>query len=386
MPVDTTWGIMPPSARDRPQVDLEQWSFLERIFNKTKLQERTWAQLVTLDTLNWYCDGPEPSSAARQYDNRVRKQMDAARRRALIKQQAAKKKQDGGQAKGTTHTVPSKRIQHEKADRPPKKQRTTVEPVVALQAEKTPVKHGKGKGLMKGPTPSGEKPPVLFREDSSYALEKMSSMLTADDYADLGNHSTEAMGETGLFTLAQAMVMMKGLFGRCLNHETSMDRLRQKNKTMEEELHELKTYKINMDRKLKCSEQVRGEVEKENGHLRELLNNKDKQLTETMSKLDNAKEIAVQEYRDSENLITELGNSFADGFDDAIRQVKSSYPELDLSHINIDAQGQTIAQSVQSESTDEVLAVTAPADEGEVQPPAQQDDGPLDGNSSPKNE
>ncbi|KAF3948419.1 hypothetical protein CMV_025582, partial [Castanea mollissima] len=85
---------MPPSARDRPQVTLEEWSFLERIFNKTKLEERTWAQLVTLDTLHWYCEGPEPTSAARRYDSRVRKQMDAAKRRAFIKQQAAKKKQE----------------------------------------------------------------------------------------------------------------------------------------------------------------------------------------------------------------------------------------------------------------------------------------------------
>ncbi|KAF3946147.1 hypothetical protein CMV_027553 [Castanea mollissima] len=93
---------MPPSARDRPQVSLEQWSFLEKIFNKTKLQERSWAQLVTLDTLYWYCDGPDPSPSARRYHNRIRKQMDAARRRAFIKQQAAKKKQEGGQTKETT--------------------------------------------------------------------------------------------------------------------------------------------------------------------------------------------------------------------------------------------------------------------------------------------
>ncbi|XP_075653876.1 uncharacterized protein LOC142624224 [Castanea sativa] len=192
-------------TRDRPQVTLEEWSFLERIFNKTKLEERTWAQLVTLDTLHWYCDGPEPTSAAHRYNSRVRKQMDAAKRRAFIKQQAAKKKQEVGQAKGT---VPSKRSQPEKMDRLPKKQKTTPEPVVA---------------------------------DSGYALERLSSIMTADDYEDLGNHATEAMGETGLFTIAHAMLMMKGLMGRCLNHETTMDRLRKKNKTMEDELHDLKT-------------------------------------------------------------------------------------------------------------------------------------------------
>ena len=155
MPVDKTWGIMPPSgmrpstniyfcfnfssthkcssfyaARDRPLVSLEQFSFLEKIFNKTKLEEKTWAKLVNLDTLNWYCDGPEPTIAARRYEAQVcqRKsvtlsfcyahfrfltsvlyfaEMDAAKIRAYIKQQAAMKKQVEGTSKGTGSSNPS---------------------------------------------------------------------------------------------------------------------------------------------------------------------------------------------------------------------------------------------------------------------------------------
>ena len=97
MPVDKTWRIMPPSgmhlsantclclnyslmhngpsfyaARDRPLVSLEQFSFLEKIFNKTKLEERTWAKLVNLNTLHWYYDGPEPTRAAFRYEAQVR--------------------------------------------------------------------------------------------------------------------------------------------------------------------------------------------------------------------------------------------------------------------------------------------------------------------------
>ena len=60
------------AARDRPPLSLKQFSFLERIFNKTNLEERTWTKLVTLDTLHWYCDGPEPTIAARRYDAQVR--------------------------------------------------------------------------------------------------------------------------------------------------------------------------------------------------------------------------------------------------------------------------------------------------------------------------
>ena len=69
----------------------------------------------------------------------------------------------------------------------------------------TPAKHGSGKGLMKAPSTSQEKPPPLLRDDSKYALEKLSSIISSEDYEDLGNHSTEAMGETSLFVVAQVI-------------------------------------------------------------------------------------------------------------------------------------------------------------------------------------
>ena len=38
------------SVRWRPQVDVEEFGFLEKIFSKTKPEERTWAKLVNLKT------------------------------------------------------------------------------------------------------------------------------------------------------------------------------------------------------------------------------------------------------------------------------------------------------------------------------------------------
>ena len=55
---------------------------------------------------------------------------------------------------------------------------------------------------MKGPFATQEKPLILLREDSKYALEKFSSIITSDDYEDLSNYATEAMGEMGLFCIA----------------------------------------------------------------------------------------------------------------------------------------------------------------------------------------
>ena len=69
----------------------------------------------------------------------------------------------------------------------------------------TPAKHGSGKGLMKASSTNQEKPPPLFRDNSRYALGKLSSIIMSEDYEDLGNHSTEAIGETGLFVVAQVI-------------------------------------------------------------------------------------------------------------------------------------------------------------------------------------
>ena len=70
----------------------------------------------------------------------------------------------------------------------------------------TPAKHEGSKGLMIPPPGSQKKLPVLLYEDPKYALEKLSSIIGNKDYEDLGNHSTEAMGETGLFSIAQVRV------------------------------------------------------------------------------------------------------------------------------------------------------------------------------------
>ena len=72
----------------------------------------------------------------------------------------------------------------------------------------TPVKHGVGKGLMKALSTIPEKPLVLLREDSKHALEQISSLISTEDYEVLGNHSTEAMRESGLFAVAQVIQLV----------------------------------------------------------------------------------------------------------------------------------------------------------------------------------
>ena len=44
----------------------------------------------------------------------------------------------------------------------------------------------------------------------------------------------------------------------------------------------------------------------------------------------------MREYRDSNTLLSELGDSFLQWFDDALRQVKKAYPNLDVSNIKME--------------------------------------------------
>ena len=137
--------------------------------------------------------------------------MDDAKRKATIRLQAAKNKEADVDPMGTGLSRPlTKRRPLAKGDCAPKRPKVSLEPVVSLMAKgtkmATPSKHRADKGLMIPPPSSQKKPPVLLCEDPKYALEKLSSIICSEDYEDLGNHSTEAMGETGLFSIAQVNV------------------------------------------------------------------------------------------------------------------------------------------------------------------------------------
>ena len=137
--------------------------------------------------------------------------MENAKRRAAIKNKAAKNKETDEGAMGTGSSRPLAKRPVLKVDRAPKKQKVSTEPVIGLMAEGkkrvTPAKPRGGKGLMVPPPGSQKKPPVLLREDPKYALGKISSIIGSENYEDLGNHSTEAMGETGLFSIAQVRAL-----------------------------------------------------------------------------------------------------------------------------------------------------------------------------------
>ena len=154
--------------------------------------------------------------------------------------------------------------------------------------------------------------------------------------------------------------MMKGLMGRCLNHETTLGRVRVKARLTEDELIELKNWKLVMEQKLKLAEQASDEYYKLTEDLKKALEEKKKKVRQ-------AKEVMVLEYRDSDAFLSKLGVSYNDSFDDALRQVKALYLNLDVSSVNISVPKQTSVQPAQSKDTlelfgDDVLITNAPMD------------------------
>ena len=85
------------------------------------------------------------------------------------------------------------------------------------------------------------------------------------------------------------------------------------------------------------SKQVQGKLEKQTKVLKQVLKDKEKEIKTIKDQLCQAKEDVIREYHDSDALLVKLDGSFMDSFDNYFRQVKVYFPDLDLSHVSIDA-------------------------------------------------
>ena len=104
--------------------------------------------------------------------------------------------------------------------------------------------------------------------------------------------------------------MMKGLMGWCLKHEATLKRVRSKAEQMEDELNQLWSWKTKMEKKFELSKKVRKELEQSTEEVKKTLEGKEKVIQDLKDGLRQAKEVAVCEYRDSDALLSELGDSF----------------------------------------------------------------------------
>ena len=147
--------------------------------------------------------------------------------------------------------------------------------------------------------------------------------------------------------------MTKGLMERSFHHEMTLGRVCEKAKLTEEELFELRNWKVVTEQKLKLAEWARDEYQKMTKEMKKVLKDKENNLR-------HAKEAAVLEYQDSDALLSELGVSYNDGFDDALHQAKALYPKLDFSSINITIPEATSVHPEPSNDTNELFGEEVP--------------------------
>ena len=123
-----------------------------------------------------------------------------------------------------------------------------------------------------------------------------------------------------------------------------------------------------MEKKFELSERVRKDLEQSTEEVKKTLKGKEKEIQDMKDGLRQAKEVAVCEYRDFDALLSELGDSFLQGFDDSLCQVKKAYPDLDVSNIKVEDQAQTSVMLVASDDIDDLFAEVDDLGDGESTP------------------
>ena len=121
-----------------------------------------------------------------------------------------------------------------------------------------------------------------------------------------------------------------------------------------------------MDKKFDLSKKERKELEQRMEEMKKVLEGKDKKIKGLKGQLRQVEEEAVHEYRDSDTLLSKLGSSFLEGFDDTLHQMREAYPDLDLSSIKIEDLAQASVIPVASENTEELFAGRAPLGDEEL--------------------
>ena len=114
-----------------------------------------------------------------------------------------------------------------------------------------------------------------------------------------------------------------------------------------------------MEKKFDLSEKERKDLEQRTNEMKKVLEGKDKKIKDLKGQLHQAKEEAICEYPDSNALLSELGSSFLEGFDDTFRQIRKAHPSLDLSSAKIEEPVQASIVPVASKNIDELFAEDA---------------------------
>ncbi|KAL0010456.1 hypothetical protein SO802_005564 [Lithocarpus litseifolius] len=312
----------------------EQEAFIRWVL-EIPFEEWKCRDLITLDTLHLHYGGLELTSEARSLNEYSHRQMEAARER--VRAATAQKKEEEIKIEGKEGVsssapkaitkVPTKRKPDRKDNRPLKK--VTVTPRDE-RPKKSPLKssRGAGKGVMTSSSPVIEGPRRLLTH-KVYVVEEVESIIRPTDVEPCDQLGMEDLGASALFDLTGALVHVKALQDRCVTKKGVVTWVRKHNKNLLDQQDQYKETVCTLNGELK---EVKEKLE-EAGRREQLLRRELSTLDEQLKK---ARPDTVKEFKESQSFIDSCTEYYGTGFDDCLKQVASSYPDLDLSGINMD--------------------------------------------------
>ena len=142
------------------------------------------------------------------------------------------------------------------------------------------------------------------------------------------------------------MVRIKALQDYCVAKEEVVDRVRKHNATLMNEQGQYKEAVRTLNQEVK---KLKGKLEEADRQKQKL----QEEVTTLCEKVETAGTDAVQKFKTSQLFIDSCADYYGIGFDDCLKQVVSTFPELDLSEISMDApELVTLARNVITDDDD----------------------------------
>ena len=147
---------------------------------------------------------------------------------------------------------------------------------------------------------------------------------------------------------------VKALQDRCVAKEGVVSRVRKHNANLMNEQGQYKEAIRTLNNELK---EVRRKLEEADRQKEKL----QQEVTTLREKVETAGTDAIQEFKASQSFIDSCADYYGTGFDDCLKQVASVFPELDLSGITMDDEGDGSPESNPPPKDDGVLVLAQSA-------------------------
>lgn len=149
--------------------------------------------------------------------------------------------------------------------------------------------------------------------------------------------------------------MKKGLMDYCMDREKLVDHQKERAEVAETGLNEFNAQKEGQIKKLDMMKKALEESESHAKALKEVLKDKEWEISSLRKQVHRAKEDGKTEFRNFDGFLDELSCCHANGFHECLHHVKSLFPDLEVSEASFGVMAQTPARSVEPKGTDELF-------------------------------